>query len=166
MYRQTNHISPNWIRDKNRTFPGSFFICPCSRRFRLSAQSPAIENNSSGIIHVSIENETIRQSLSVEQIFDSRSVEGVGENEIRIKQRLSVGQFLDSRSVEGEARNLRKKDPSPHTRACKARFPLQASNLIRFGVFVLCLFPEISPIGSIPGYREQFLRNLPRVYRI
>ena len=64
----------------------------------------------------------MRQSLYAGQIFDSHSVEGVGENEIRIKQRLSVGQFLDSRSVEGEARNLRKKVSSPHTRACKACF--------------------------------------------
>ena len=44
------------------------------------------------------------------------------DNRFAMRQRLSVGQFLDSRSVEGEARNLRKKDASPHTRACKARF--------------------------------------------
>ena len=59
----------------------------------------------------------ISQSLSVGQMFDNRSVEGVGGNEIRIKQRLSAGQFLDSRSVEGKARNLRKKGfvPPTHT---------------------------------------------------
>ena len=99
-----------------------FFVVTCSRRFRLLAQSPAIENNSFGIADVCIEYESISQSLYAGQIFDSHSVEGVGENEIRIKQRLSVGQIFDSRSVEGEARNLRKKDSSPHTRACKARF--------------------------------------------
>ena len=93
------------IEVENRTFPGSFFclflypeISPngsipgyqeqflrnrphfcdvtCSRRFCLSAQSPAIENNSFGIVHVSIEYEPISQSLSAGQIFDSRSVEG------------------------------------------------------------------------------------------
>ena len=95
-------LNPRLSRTIPSESPICFFVCSCIRRFRLSAQSPAIENNSFGIVHACIEYEPIRQSLSAGQFLDSRSVEGVGENEIRIKQRLSVGQIFDSRSVEGK----------------------------------------------------------------